>query len=151
MLYNRNFGKLISETQMEYAPRNIEIDGTWYIPASIEQLISEGYYEINYIEYPQDGNNYSEIWYIEDNKLIRDWQLIPDTRTPSEKRENAYETKLCVVFPENSNDLITIDDGVKLVYEYSCETTEWAASIVSYLKTEITEQKAIIREEFPDE
>lgn len=83
-------------------------------------------------------------------KIWTEIPIPPDTRTPAEKREEAYEIRLCVVFPENSNDLITIDNAVKLVYEYSCENTERAAEIVTYLKQQITEQKALIREEFPD-
>ena len=150
MLYNRNYGKLINK-ELEYAPRNIEIGDTWYIPATNEQLESQGYYHIIDTPYPDDGKNYGFSWEIQNNQIVKVWIEIPDTRTPSEKRENAYETKLCVVFPENSNGLITIDDGVKLVYEYSCENTQHAEEIVEYLKSQITEQKAIIREEYPDE
>ena len=153
MLYNKNYGKLVGQS-LQYAPKNIDIDGTWYIPASGEQLISQGYYFIVDTPYPIDGKNYAMSWKIEGTNLIKVWTEIPDppdTRTPAEKREHEYETRLCVVFPENSNELITIDEGVKLVYEYSCETTEIAAQIVTYLKGQITEQKAIIRQEFPDD
>jgi len=151
MLYNYNYGKLSSIGYLTYAPKNIQVEGTWYIPATEEQLINQGYLPIIDTPYPSEEGNYSASWEIQDGQIVKVWTLIPDTRTPAEKREAAYETKLCVVFPENSNDLITIDDGVKLVYEYSCENTEKAAEIVTYLKAQITEQKAIIREEYPDE
>ena len=152
MLYNKDYGKLVFD-MLEYAPKNAQINGTWYIPATGEQLLSIGYYEIVDTPYPTDGKNYQSSWEIQGTQLVKIWTEIPippDTRTPAEKREEAYETRLCVVFPENSNDLITIDNAVKLVYEYSCETTERAAEIVTYLKQQITEQKALIREEFPD-
>lgn len=152
MLYNRDYGKLVF-SRLEYAPKNAQINGTWYIPATGEQLISIGYYEIVDTPYPTDGKNYQGTWEVQGTQLVRVWTEIPDppdTRTPAEKREHEYETRLCVVFPENSNELITIDNGVKLVYEYSCETTEVASEIVNYLKEQITTQKALIREEFPD-
>ena len=47
--------------------------------------------------------------------------------------------------------LITIDEAVALVSDYSCEDNARAAAIVAYLKSEITEKKAEIREEFPEE
>ena len=151
MLYNTNYGKLNEQNQLEFAPKNIQIDGSWYIPAQHAQLIASGYYLIVDTPYPTDGKNYSLSYEIDGENLVKVWTEIPDTRTPAEKREHEYETKLCVVFPENSNTLITIDDGVKLVYEYSCENTQLAQDIVTYLKSQITTQKAAIREDYPDE
>jgi len=154
MLYNYNYGTLNELNNIVYAPKNIRIGDTWYIPALPEDLTRAGYYEIQTTPYPQDDKTYDSRWEIQEDKIVQVWYEVPapiDPRTPAEKREEQYETKLCIVFPENSNDLITIDDGVKLVYEYQCENTEVAASIVTYLKAQITEQKAIIRQEIPDE
>lgn len=150
MLYNREYGRLV-DNNLEYAPRNVEIDNTWYIPAGEEQFLQAGYYPIENTFYPQDGKIYSSSWELRDNKIVQVWMEIPeppDTRIPAEKREEQYETKECIVY---NGDVVTIDEAVKLVYEYSCENTETANELVEDLKEQITTQKAIIRREYPNE
>ena len=153
MNYNLNYGTLDENNNLIYAPQNVEINDNWYIPATGEQLVEAGYYKIVNTPYPTDKKEYTYSWEIIGDEVVKIWTEVPippDTRTPAQKREEQYEKKLCIIFPENSNELITIDGAVKLVYEYSCEYTEVAEYIVSYLKQNITEQKAIIREQFPD-
>ena len=152
MLYNYNYGKLINGNLI-YAPLNLQIDNTWYIPATKEQYIHENYLEIIDTEQPTPGF-YTYHWEQQNDKIVKVWEKQEDpidTRTPAQKREQEYQTRLCILFPANSETYITIDDAVKLVYEYSCEETDKAREIVQYLKEIITVCKQEIREEYPDE
>lgn len=81
MLYNRNYGKLVGQS-LQYAPKNIEIDGTWYIPASGERLISQGYYFIVDTPYPTDGKSYAMSWIQEEDRIVKVWTEIPTPPQP---------------------------------------------------------------------
>lgn len=72
MLYNYNYGKL-SNQFIEYAPRNIDIDGTWYIPATGEQLESQGWMHVVDTPYPIDGKNYKMSWEVQNNEIVKVW------------------------------------------------------------------------------
>lgn len=83
MLYNTNFGKLNNQA-LEYAPKNIKIDGTWYIPASEENLISKGWMKIFDTPYPTDGKTYAMKWMIEDNQIVKVWVEVLPPQSESE-------------------------------------------------------------------
>ena len=119
MLYNYNYG-ILSEDKLVYAPANLEIDGTWYIPAKDEQYKQANYCQIITTEQPDMFSSYRSYWKQEEGKIVQCWEKLPDpvdTRTPSQKRSDAYQTRLCVIFPERSETYITIDEAVKLVLE----------------------------------
>ena len=71
MLYNNDYGRLTQENNLEYAPKNLEVEGSWYIPATGEQLIQAGYYEIVDTPYPVDGKVYEYHWEISGTQLVK--------------------------------------------------------------------------------
>lgn len=81
MLYNRNFGKLNGQS-LEYAPKNIKIEDTWHIPASDEQLMSQGWMKIVDTPYPTDGKSYAMSWEIQDNQIVKVWTEVPTPPQP---------------------------------------------------------------------
>ena len=80
MLYNYEFGKLTDEV-LEYAPKNIEVENTWYIPASEEILFQSGYKKIVNTPYPDDGKYYVGSWEVQDGEIVQIWT---ETTPPSE-------------------------------------------------------------------
>lgn len=76
MLYNRDYGKL-TENNLEYAPRNIQIDLTWYIPGQEEHYLQAGYLHIVHTPCPDDGKYYESHWGIVDGHITEVWEEKP--------------------------------------------------------------------------
>ena len=79
------FYKLI-DNKIIKAPSPLII-GEQYVITSNEQIYNEqGYYKILELPYPTNGNQYEAIYYIQDNKIIRDWKQIELPPLPYEAR-----------------------------------------------------------------
>lgn len=138
------YGTLI-DGELVYAPRNIEYDDTLYIPATDDVYISAGYKLVVIPDKPDDGKEYMQTWTENETEITCVWVEIPDTRTPAEKRENAYETfKIC----DYMGTKHTVDEMNVLWQRYSAEGNTIIAEEISAI---ICDAKAQIREMFPDE
>ena len=135
------YGKIVGG-QLEYAPADIIINNTKYIPATEGALKSQGYKEIVYTDYPQDGNTYTEAW-TETDVITQTWVLDHEL-IPQERREYCYETEKVIRW---GNGLITVDEANKMWMEYMAEGNTEKTAELSAL---IAEAKADIRERYPD-
>ena len=78
------FAKLISEAQIEIAPRCIYTEGQTYTNPTEEQYLEAGYYEVIKQDKPETKKWYDLVvnYKLENNKIIQDWnyikQLKPD-------------------------------------------------------------------------
>ena len=145
MLYNYDFGKLESDGQtLDYAPLNVQINGTWYCPASSTQLKDMGYKPIEDVPRPDDGNEYTSTWKELTKVIKRVWVKVRDTRTPLQKREDAYKTLLIC---EYGDGVYTVDHMNNLWYEYSAEGNIEKSTNIQEI---ISEAKNKIRKKYPD-
>lgn len=63
------------------------IIGDQYVITRNEQIHNEqGYYKILELPYPDDNKQYEPIYYMQDNKIIRDWKQIELPPIPYEDR-----------------------------------------------------------------
>lgn len=144
---NRNYAKIITPTKIGYAPNAVTIGRTTHFAPTAEQYAEAGYCPV--VDTPKpDGDFWRYEWELIDGKVTRVWIEVPDTRTPAEKREYAYETEPII---EYGDGIITVDDARKICDEYAYEDTDRARSIVAELTAKITAAKQAIREEYPDE
>lgn len=72
----------------------------------------------------------------------------PPEPTPAEKRRQAYETEPIINWPENSTEMLTVDQANQLWLDYSAEGNE---EVAGKLQDFIAIAKASIREKYPDE
>lgn len=68
--------------------------------------------------------------------------------TPAEKRKQAYETEPIINWPENSTEMLTVDQANQLWLDYTAEGKD---EIANKLRDFIASAKADIRERYPDE
>lgn len=132
------FGRVVNN-EMEYAPSTLTDKQTLY---------SQGYQPVEDTNRPSDYADYDYTYEWQDikKKFVRVWirgEKKPDLRPNKEKREEAYETRKCISW-EGEN--LTVDEAVKLWYEYTAEGRDMNALTIA-----IEEAKNKIREEFPDE
>lgn len=146
MLYNLNFAKLLSETQLEYAPKNVCFEDTWYCPASDDMLRRMGYKKVINTPYPEDGKSYVYYWRETSNNIKKYWEAQPDPEplTPSQEREYAYETELICKY---GNGVYTVDEMNDLWFKYSAEG---ATEKVQEIQEIIVAAKEEIRKKYPD-
>ena len=71
----------------------------------------------------------------------------PYEPTPAEKRKQAYETEQIINWPENSTEMITVDEANQLWLDYTAEGKD---EVASKLRDLIALAKADIRERYPD-
>ena len=82
MLYNYNFGQLNGQA-ITYAPKNLEVNNTWYIPCLDENLyIEAGYMKIINTPYPDDGKYYIGSWEIQEGQIVKVWTEITPPPEP---------------------------------------------------------------------
>ena len=144
---NTNYAKIITPTKIGYAPNAVTIGRTTYFTPTAEQYAEAGYYPV--VDTPKpDGDFWRYEWEMIDDKVTRVWIEVPDTRTPAEKRECAYETEAIIEYGEET---ITVDGARNICAEYQFEDTDRARGIVADLTTKITVAKAEIRQKYPDE
>lgn len=144
---NRNYATIVTPRSIGYAPNAVTIGRTTYFSPTAEQYAEAGYYPV--VDTPQpEGLFWRYEWQMKKKKVTKVWIEVPDTRTPSEKREYAYETEAII---ENDNEMITVDAARNICAEYQFEDTDRAREIVATLTAKITVAKADIRERFPDE
>lgn len=73
MLYNNDFGTL-ENSIIAYAPKNLELNGTWYCPCIDDNLyIEAGYMRIVNTPYPDDGKYYVSSWEVQDGQIVQVW------------------------------------------------------------------------------
>ena len=70
---NTNYAKFIDSHNLEYAPTNIEIGTTWYIPGQPEHYIQAGYKEVVNTPYPDDGKYYESSWEEKEEEIVQVW------------------------------------------------------------------------------
>lgn len=70
----RYFGKLAKGNKIIYAPTPIEILGRKVYTNDPESYRQLGYYPIEYIDYPTDGNLYIQTFAQEGDKIIAGWK-----------------------------------------------------------------------------
>lgn len=141
------YAKFISAEQIEYAPIN-KIGGPGeptYTPYPEDMLIADGYKIVEETTCPADGKQYYFVWENRATTIHQNWVEAPDTRTPSEKREWAYENEPCV---ELDGELITVDEAEKIYYQYFLETLK--NQFCLDLKNKIQYAKGQIRKKYPD-
>ena len=146
MLRNYDFGKYVSESDIDYAPLNVCINDVWYCPADDSVLKSLNYKNVILTRKPDDGKLYEPYWYETTKSIKQKWRecVIPPL-TPSELREHAYETEEICPYGDG---FYTVDYMNDLWYKYSAEgNTEKAGAIQEIIAT----AKEYIREEYPDE
>lgn len=71
-----------------------------------------------------------------------------ENTTAAERRKDAYEHCIMIVFPEGGDELITFDDAAKMFNSYSAVGDVHTAE---YLRSELVRVKAEIKRMFPDE
>lgn len=149
MQYNYNYGKLIEETVIEYAPINALARGVWYCPAPDDVLESLLYKKVIDTPFPDDGKQYTFTWHETSSVIEKVWTPIPDPQpeplTPAQQRELAYETELICPW---GNGLYTVDYMNDLWAKYSAEGNEEIASEIQEI---IAAAKADIRQRYPDD
>ncbi len=89
------YGKLENGI-LNYAPNGVEIDMTWYIPPSSEQLLELGYKPIEEtpMPEPQEHYQYSFTWAEDENKIYKVWEghYVEPTYTLEERLAIQEET-----------------------------------------------------------
>ena len=145
MLNNYNFAKLINNSTVEYAPLNLLIDGTWYCPATDAQIKNAGYKKVIDTPKPEEtGKEYKSYWKELSKSIKKVWEVIPDTKTPSEKRQEAYMEELSCFY---QGSYFTVDQMNALWSDYCAEGR---LDIAQEIQPIIADAKARIREEYPD-
>lgn len=86
--------------------------------------------------------------------VVTKWEVLPIPEpepipepTPAEKRRNAYMTEKIVNWPQNSTEMITVDEANEIYLDYLAEGKD---SVCEAIQELIQMTKADIRERFPD-
>ena len=83
--------------------------------------------------------------------VITSWSPLPAPKppepAPAEKRKHAYETEQIINWPENSIEMLTVDQANQLWLDYTAEGKD---EVANKLRDLIALAKADIRERYPD-
>lgn len=74
-----NFYEMVNRTQIKNAPRPLRIDGKDIFTTDEKIYNENGYYRLEWEDYPQDEKVYSPYYILEGNIIKQKWEeVIPD-------------------------------------------------------------------------
>jgi hypothetical protein len=121
------FYKLINETTIKKAPKPLKIDGKDVFGNSEKLHNDNGYYKLEQIPYPQDGNSYEPIYRLDGNLIVQNWKIAETPLLP-------YKDRVIARIRER----YTIDDEIAILRQKDTKFEEWVEynSFVENVKIE---------------
>lgn len=75
MIANYNFG-VINDNDIVYAPKRIIENGEQIINPTAEMYLERGYYPIEATEPPNEEQEYTAVYTLEDGKIVQSWEAL---------------------------------------------------------------------------